>query len=239
MTGRPPSRPLGAAAVLAALLSAPLAAAPPPAAPGNLAAATLSPTEVKLTWLDRAADATEVRVEVRTLDAPFIDVGALPAPATAALVQGLLPATAYVFRVRAHRGGTFSSYSNEAQAVTLAVPGPCVADPQTLCLRDRFRVQASWRTADGRVGAASVLPVPAGDSGLFWFASPDNLELLVKTLDGCAQNGHYWVFAGPATDLQFLLTVTDTSTGKVKVYFNPLGAVPRAVTDSAAFADCL
>jgi hypothetical protein len=238
MTGLPPSRPLGAA-ILAALLSAPLAAAPPPAAPGQLAAATLSPTEVKLTWLDGAATAaTEVRVEVRTLDGPFIDVGALPVPATAALVQGLLPATAYVFRVRAARGGIFSDYSNEVRAVTLAVPGPCVADLQTLCLRDRFRVQAAWRAADGRAGAASVLPVSTGDSGLFWFASPDNLELLVKALDGCAQNGHYWIFAGPATDLQFLLTVTDTSTGKVKVYFNPLGEVPRAVTDSAAFADC-
>jgi len=237
MTGRPPS--LGAALLLASL-SAPLAAAPPPplSPPGHLAALALTPTEAKLTWLDRASDETEVRVEVRTLDAAFIDVGALPAGATAALVQGLQPATGYVFRVRAGRTGTFSDYSNEARAATFAVPGSCVADAQTLCLRDRFRVQATWRSADGRSGAASVLPLPASDSGLFWFTSPDNLELLVKALDGCAQNGHYWVFAGPATDLQFLLTVADTRTGRVKVYFNPLGSPARAVTDSAAFAEC-
>jgi hypothetical protein len=237
MTGRLPS--LGAALLLVPW-SAPLAAAPPPplSPPGHLAAATLTPTEAKLTWLDRATDETEVRVEVRTLDATFLDVGALPAGATAALVQGLQPATGYVFRVRAGRTGTFSDYSNEARAVTFAVPGSCVADAQTLCLHDRFRVQATWRSADGRSGAAAVLPVPAGDSGLFWFTSPDNLELLVKVLDGCAQNGHYWVFAGPATDLQFLLTATDTRTGKVKVYFNPLGVPARAVTDSAAFAEC-
>jgi hypothetical protein len=241
MTGRLPSRPLGAALLLA-FLSLPLAAAGrppgPPAAPGLLAAVILTPTEAKLTWLDRAGDETEVRVEVRTLDAPFIDVGALPANSSSALVQGLLPATGYVFRVRAARNGTFSGYSNEARGVTFAVPGPCVADSRTLCLHDRFRVQAAWRAADGQAGAAGVLPVSASDSGLFWFASPDNLELLVKVLDGCGQNGHYWVFAGPATDLQFLLTVTDTLTGRVKVYFNPLGVPARAVTDSAAFADC-
>jgi hypothetical protein len=241
MTGRLPSRPLGAVLLLA-FLSAPLAAADrapgPPAAPGHLAAVTLTPTEVKLTWLDRATDETEVRVEVRTLEAPFVDVGGLPANSSAALVQGLLPATGYVFRVRAGRAGTFSAYSSEARAATFAVPGPCVADARTLCLRDRFRLQADWRAAGGKADTASVLPVPAKDSGLFWFASPDNLELLVKVLDGCDQNGHYWVFAGPATDLQFLLTVTDTRTGRVKVYFNPLGVAARAVTDSAAFADC-
>jgi hypothetical protein len=85
---------------------------------------------------------------------------------------------------------------------------------------------------------ASVQPVSSASSGLLWFVSPDSLELLVKVLDGCAGNGRYWVFVGPATNLQYLLTVTDTRTGQARVYFNPQGVSPRAVTDTYAFEGC-
>ena len=57
-------------------------------------------------------------------------------------------------------------------------------------------------------------------------------------LDGCADNGRHWIFTGPATNVQYLLTVTDTRTGQVRVYFNPQGVTPRAVTDTLAFAGC-
>jgi hypothetical protein len=226
---------------LAMLLAVPPAgAAPgtPPSPPARLAAVALTPTEVKLTWGARAVADTEVRVELRTLDGAFEDVGAVPGLSRAALVQGLQPATAYVFRVRAARGGLSSAYSNEAAVTTTAVPGPCAADAQTLCVGGRFRARAEWKAPDGRAGVASVQPVPSGSSGLLWFISPDNLELLVKVLDGCAGNGHHWVFVGPATNLQYLLTVTDTRTGQVRVYFNPQGVSPQAVTDTYAFEGC-
>lgn len=248
MTGYPIPRRLGpkrsglgwlGLALVAALAAVPPAGAAPPAArPTHLAAVTLTATEVKLTWKDRATGETEYRVEVRTVDGAFEDVGAVPGGSSAALVQGLLPATAYLFRVRAGRSGVLSDYSNEAATTTFAVPGPCVPDAQTLCLGGRFRARATWKAGDGRAGLASVLPVPSADSGLLWFVSPDNLELLVKVLDGCAQNGWYWIFTGPATNVQYLLTVTDTRTGRVRVYFNPQGVAPQAVTDTSAFADC-
>jgi hypothetical protein len=234
MTGRRLPRWLA----LAALLAAPAFAQTPPSPPTQLAAVTLTPTEVKLTWRARAVEGTEVRVELRALDGTFADVGSVPGGSRAALVQGLQPATAYVFRVRAARGGAFSEYSNETGVTTSAVPGPCVPDPQTLCLDGRFRARAEWKAPDGRAGVASVQPVPSGSSGLLWFVSPDNLELLVKVLDGCAGNGRHWVFAGPATNLQYTLTVTDTRTGQTRVYFNPQGVSPRAVTDTYAFEGC-
>ncbi|MEO6196219.1 MAG: fibronectin type III domain-containing protein [Thermoanaerobaculia bacterium] len=236
MTGR--LFPRWLAALCLGLFCAVAVAAAPLAAPGRLAAVTLTATAAQLTWKDRAAGETEYRVEVRTIDGAFEDVGAVPAGSREAEVQGLQPATAYVFRIRAGRSGTFSDYSNEAAVTTFAVPGPCVADAQTLCLGGRFRVRAAWKAADGRAGAASVLPVPSRDSGILWFVSPDNLELLVKVLDGCADNGRHWIFTGPATNLQYLLTVTDTRTGKVRVYFNPQGVTPQAVTDTLAFAGC-
>ena len=52
---------------------------PPPAAPRRLAATVVSPTEVELSWRDRATDETEYRVEVRTVDGEFEDVGAVGA----------------------------------------------------------------------------------------------------------------------------------------------------------------
>jgi hypothetical protein len=239
MIGR--SLPPGLA--LAALLAAAPAVAhagagAPPSPPALLSVVALTPTEVKLAWRARDVAGTEVRVELRTLDGAFADVGAVPGGFRVALVQGLQPATAYLFRVRAARGGVLTEYSNEAGVTTPTVPGLCLSDAQTLCLGGRFHARADWKAPDGRSGAASVLGLPAGSSGLLWFVSPDSLELLVKVLDGCAQNGHYWVFAGPATNLQYFLTVTDTLTGKVRVYFNPQGVAPEAVTDTFAFDGC-
>jgi Matrixin len=216
---------------------------PPPAAPAHLAATLLSPTEVQLAWKDQAADETEVRVEVRTVDGGFEDIGAVRADSVVAIVQGLTPATGYVFRVRAGRSGLFSEYSNEARLATDAVPGPCVADAWTLCLGNdglgggRFGARVAWKTLDGNAGPGSVVPVQSRDSGLFWFFRPDYLELLVKVVDGCAANGRYWLFTGPATNVQFVLTVTDTRTGKVRVYFKPQGAT-AAVNDADAFGGC-
>jgi hypothetical protein len=211
----------------------------PPAAPSRLAAVAISPTEVRLTWRDRATDETAFRVEVKTIDGTFEDVGAVPGGATTAFVQGLLPETAYVFRVRAARGGLLSEFSNEASLVMPATPAPCVADGHTLCLgRGLFRARAVWTARDGRSGEAAAVPAGSGGSGLFWFFDPDNLELLVKVIDACEDNGRYWVFTGPATNVQYVLTITDTRTGRARVYFNPQGVSPRAVTDTEAFDGC-
>ncbi|MFL6193017.1 MAG: fibronectin type III domain-containing protein [Thermoanaerobaculia bacterium] len=224
---------------VAALRALYAAAGEPPAAPSRLTALAVSPTEVKLAWRDLATDEAAYRIEVRTVDGAFEDVGAVPGGSTAAFIQGLAPETAYAFRVRAARSGLLSGYSNEAPAVTPGSPGPCVADGRTLCLgRGLFRARAVWRARDGSSGDASALPAGSGGSGLFWFFDPDNLELLVKVLDGCEENDRYWVFTGPATNIQYVLTVTDTRTGRARVYFNPQGVSPRAVTDTEAFDGC-
>ncbi len=211
----------------------------PPPAPLNLRARAVSPVEVRLAWNLRPTGATEVRVEARTLDSPFVDVGSVSGGSGGAILLGLEPGAGYVFRVRAVRGGAFSDYSNEARVTTPTLPSPCLPTSQTLCLRDgRFRVRVQWKAPDGSAGTGQVMPVAAGDSGLFWFFSPDNLELLVKVLDACDENGHYWVFTGPATQIQYLLTVTDTLTGRTRTYFQPQGAAAQGLSDSQAFGDC-
>lgn len=117
---------------------------------------------------------------------------------------------------------------------------PCVPDDTTLCfLDDRFRVTVEWRTAFGTSGPGRVVPVGgSARSGLFWFFAPDNWEMLVKVLEGCPVNDHFWVFAASATSVEWTLTVEDTAAGEFATYTNPLGRPSPAVTDSAAFATC-
>jgi predicted esterase len=116
-----------------------------------------------------------------------------------------------------------------------APAGGCVPGPTALCLQGgRYRVEVTWRDFAGRVGAGSAVPGAAADSGLFWFFDAANWELLVKVLDGCAANGHRWVFAAATTNVEYTLTVTDTLTGAAAVYRNPLGRSSSAVTDVAA-----
>jgi hypothetical protein len=60
------------------------------------------------------------------------------------------------------------------------------------------------------------------------------VELIVKVLDGRAVNGHFWVFYGALSDVQYTLTVTDTQTGTSKPYVNPQGTL-ASEADTAAF----
>ncbi len=102
----------------------------------------------------------------------------------------------------------------------------------------RFEAEVTWRDFVGRTGKAWVAAPATDASALFWFFSPDNWELMVKVLDGCALNGRFWVFHAASTNVEYTLTVTDTVTGQVRRYDNPLGRRAPAVTDTAAFATC-
>jgi hypothetical protein len=57
---------------------------------------------------------------------------------------------------------------------------------------------------------------------------------VVKVLDGTAVTGHFWVFYGALSNVEYELTVTDTATGEVNVYTNPRGRF-ASVGDTAAF----
>lgn len=103
------------------------------------------------------------------------------------------------------------------------LPTECVADATTLCLNDgRFHVEVEWETPRGRTGVGQTT-FATNDSGAFWFFNPDNIELTVKVLNGVQNNGHFWVFYGSLTNVEFELTVTDTETGLQKTYDNAQG----------------
>ncbi|MBZ0114373.1 MAG: VCBS repeat-containing protein [Thermoanaerobaculia bacterium] len=108
-----------------------------------------------------------------------------------------------------------------------------------LCLLDgRFSVTAQWQDHQGNTGSARATALNADDSGTLWFFAPENPELMVKVIDACSFNGHYWVFASGLTDVEVRLTVVDTSTGLPKHYDNQLQEPFQPIQDTAAFATC-
>ncbi len=116
-----------------------------------------------------------------------------------------------------------------SQAPQVLSPGPvpadltCATNAERLCLGQRFRVNVEWRNAHGRLQAGQARGL-SESSGYFWFAQPENVELLVKMLDGQAFNGKFWLFSGALTNLEYTLTVTDTVTGETQRYRNPAGS---------------
>lgn len=116
--------------------------------------------------------------------------------------------------------------------------GGCVVDENTACLHDgRYRVRVTWLAGNGRTGAATAASSATEDSGLFWFFDPDNWEVLIKVLDGCALNDHVWVYGASTTDLGYTVRVTDTATGLEREYRNEPGVPASAITDATAFPD--
>ena len=106
----------------------------------------------------------------------------------------------------------------------------CLPDVSTLCLNaSRFRVRAAWRTSDGSAGDANARP-DTSDTGAFWFFSANNIEVVVKVVDGRPANGKFWVFCAALTNVEYTLEITDTTTGTVWTHHNSEGQL-------ASFAD--
>ncbi|MYA09461.1 MAG: hypothetical protein F4060_09355 [Holophagales bacterium] len=85
------------------------------------------------------------------------------------------------------------------------------------CLNNwRFSVSATAPYGGVSWGSAWPLPVHGLGNGaaLLSFFERDNPEMLVKVVDGCAINGHWWVFGSAATDLPYQLRVDDWATAK-------------------------
>ena len=125
----------------------------------------------------------------------------------------------------------------------------CTPSPTVLCLDDqpgdrRFRVVVNYHTSlDGGLSgdgqAIPLAPLGVTHGGLFWFFSQDNPEVLVKILNGCAYNDHYWVYVSAATNLGYTVTVNDIALATVtKTYTNPDLTEALPVQDTFALASC-
>lgn len=139
-------------------------------------------------------------------------------------------------------GATVSGTINQGAAYVFAA-ARCLASSTTLCLDDqpgdqRWQIAATFATAtSGGAGQAiGLASLGISHGGLFWFFNGANPEILIKVLDGCALNQHFWVFSSATTNVGFKVTVTDTHGGRSNVYSNENGTAAAPIQDTSAFA---
>ncbi|MGZ8796351.1 MAG: hypothetical protein ACXW2F_03320 [Thermoanaerobaculia bacterium] len=117
-------------------------------------------------------------------------------------------------------------------------PSTCTPSDTKLCLgQRRFAVTVSWNDGGAQGGQGRTLPYTDA-TGFFWFSSNDNLEILLKVLDACSFDKHFWVFGAAATTLAYDISVVDTRTGATKVYHHDNGTPATAIADTKAFSTC-
>ena len=155
--------------------------------------------------------------------------------------EGLRHGITYSVAQSPHDPNLFLSATDMGKArKKLGEPEPChSAEPTVLCLQDgRYEVEVRWRDFQGRTGKSRWVAAGTDDSGLLYFFDPDNWEMLVKVLNGCAINDRWWLFSSATTTVDYTLSVQDRLTGKVRNYVNALGRQADAITDTLAFDTC-
>ncbi|MEM6456987.1 MAG: matrixin family metalloprotease, partial [Acidobacteriota bacterium] len=208
-----------------------------PSAPRLLRGAPLAADRVQLTWQDTSDDETGFQVEGHT-GSVFLPIGApLPPGHEAVEISGLQAGVTRMFRVRALGVEGASPPSNTARVAPFPAEAGCVVDGRTLCLLGgRYAVRVAYRNQyDGGSEGAGAAVASTDQTGLFWFFDEANIELIVKMIDGSANNGHAWLFYGALSDVEYEIEVEDTATGTVRIYRNPPGNL-CGDADTRAFA---
>ena len=140
-----------------------------------------------------------------------------------------------VFERRGPDGSSEGVFKTEIQSNP--PPRDCIADATTVCLGGgRLEVIVEFQTSSSDQNRAQAVPITP-ESTAFWFFEPDNLEVVVKVVDGCVVNSRAWVFTTGLTDVDVNVIVTDTQTGASKSYVSSAGAF-RPIFDTSAFNIC-
>lgn len=170
--------------------------------------AALSNLEFTLSVVDRSSNDAAVYFNREANLASRGDTRAFPGATSGVATSAAVAASAGILKI-------------PAEAVKA---GPCVASAQVLCLLDgRVELTATWVDFEGDSGSGQGQLLAGQTTGYFWFFNPDNVEIVVKVLDGRAINGFFWVFYASLSNVQFSLGVRDLTTGNQAGYFNPLG----------------
>ena len=219
----------------------------PPPAPTDLVATPLNETEIELRWRDNSSAETLFAIfQQGPGDSRMRQIGTAPPNSTSTVVNELVPNVTYRFAVEAHTGALRSERTPKATATTWTSETARCGDGDVLCL-GRFQVEVAWDDGAGSAGSGMAERL-TGRSGDFWFFHPANIEVVAKVLDGCAINGHYWVYAVGLTDVAVTMTVRDLRSGSPyagvatsdvrKSWTSAAGSHFGPIIDQEAFATC-
>lgn len=110
----------------------------------------------------------------------------------------------------------------------------CVPQTTPLVFDGGYNVRMCYETSEGTIGEGKAGIWASGQSGLLWFFTRDNAEVLIKVLDGCDFNNHRWVYVAPVTDLAFNLYVVDSQRNTWS-HHNRQGDTASTRSDNEAF----
>ena len=115
-----------------------------PAAPSGLVAATVSSSQINLSWTDNASNETGFKIERKTgSGGTYSQIATTGAGVTVYNDIGLAAGTTYFYRVRATNAVGDSAYSAEASATTLTPP-PAAPGGMTATAASSTQINLAW-----------------------------------------------------------------------------------------------
>ena len=128
-------------------------------------------------------------------------------------------------------GGGVGASRSASRTAGSAAAGACRADRNTLCLLGgRFAATVEWANpGNGTGGVGGALPL-SSLVGTFFFTDPGNVELMTKVIDF---GDRVAFFYGSLSDLPYTIRLTDTSTGREKIYQSTPGRLCGGIDNHA------
>jgi hypothetical protein len=174
---------------------------------------------VDLDWNDNSNNETGFRIEARTGNGTFQDLGGVNANATAATIVNLQPSTTYTFRVRARNAAGDSPYSNETTVTTAAGGGGgdgFLTTPAFPDFRFRVRIIPPGGSTIAGVKESDCVPETLCVSG----AVAGRSEVFVRII-GPRPNGYLWPTLVRFTPSRVEVDIEQISTSILKTYVLP------------------
>ncbi len=119
-----------------------------PTAPTNLAATSVSSSQISLTWVDNDNTETGFKIErcAGSACSNFTQIATVGANVTSYSNTGLAASTSYSYRVRAYNAAGDSEYSSTATTVTQAVPAlPAAPTGLVAAAVSKSQINLTWK----------------------------------------------------------------------------------------------
>lgn len=127
-----------------------------PTAPTNLAATSVSSSQISLTWVDNDNTETGFKIErcAGSACSNFTQIATVGANVTSYSNTGLAASTSYSYRVRAYNAAGDSEYSSTATAVTQAAPAlPAAPTSLVATVVSKSQINLTWKdNSDNETG---------------------------------------------------------------------------------------